>query len=254
MADFKVYGIRLEAGAELLDTVRDAFQRLSIPFCDVVGFGELKWVELHAENQGEGRIFKGPLHLIDFKGRLRQAGDVMLEEYVCTVSRLTDNGVQLLGGKLKEAEIEYVELTFVPVDTVDVPIQAAEKGVSKESKVADSGREAPSPSVRATINARPIAKSELPDRWAKAVLESKRVQQEADFMDDGAADVRPTRGDFVRHQQFGECKVTRISDDHVTLRKPDGRHVQLGLPILKFTREGEQEGKKVYRVEVRAKR
>ena len=163
MADFKVHGIRLEAGYELLDAVRDAFGRMSISFCDVIGFGELKWVELQVGDQGEGQVFEGPLQLIDFKGRLRQVADVMLDEYVCTVSRLTDNGVQVLGGKLKEAEIEYVELTFVPVDTVEVSIPAVEDGVSK--------------AVKTTINARSPTKSALPDRWAKAVLESKRIQR-----------------------------------------------------------------------------
>jgi hypothetical protein len=222
------------------------FRALSAPFGDVSGFGELAWIALQVGEEGETQLFKGPLTLIDLKGRLRRAGDVLLADYVCTVSRLTDNGVQVLGGKLKEAEVIYLELTFTPLvegEAAQVETQKAEMG-------------APAASNRPAAH-RPAApaseKSALPDRWAKAVLESKRVERDS-ILDDGASDVRPRTGDIVQHRQFGECKVTRIGDDHVTLRKPDGRHVQLGLPILRFTTVGEQEGKTVYSVKVRAKR
>ncbi len=69
-----------------------------------------------------------------------------------------------------------------------------------------------------------------------------------------APEVPPKTGDIVNHRQFGECTVVRLGDDHITLRKPDRRNVQLGLPILRFFREGEEDGHTVFRVEIKPRR
>ena len=247
MTDYTQQGMRWEAGATLPSALEKAFRELSFSFCDITGFGELNWVALDVGGNEEPRFFEGPLQLIDLKGRLRQAGDVLLSEFVCTVSRLTDNGIQILGGKLKEAEVSFLELTFTPLSQGENTVGEVHNGEPAQP-------DRPHQPETNRVNDKSGEKGALPERWAKAVLESKRIERESELLDDGASDVRPDRGDIVHHLQFGECKVTRISDDHVTLKKPDGRHVQLGLPILKFTPSGEQQGKKVYRVEVRARR
>ena len=97
------------------------------------------------------------------------------------------------------------------------------------------------------VNRAPAA---LDDRWAKAVLESKRIEDDPSFFDDEETETRPKRGDIVMHAQFGECRVTRIDDDHITLRKPDGRNVQLGLTVLRFVFTGKHDGKDTFRVEI----
>ena len=252
MTDYTQYGMRWEAGALLPASVEQALNQLSTSFCDITGFGELAWVVLQFGEDKESLFYEGPLQLIDLKGRLRQAGDVLLSDLVCTVSRLTDNGVQVLGGKLKEAEVSFLELTFTPLKESEIP--PAEVANDEAPKGEETKPLPPAGQNRFRPDEKPADKGALPDRWAKAVLESKRVERESHFLDDGASDVRPKRGDIVQHRQFGECKVTRIGDDHVTLRKPDGRHVQLGLPILRFTETGEQNGRAVYRVEVQTKR
>ncbi len=277
MADYKAYGMRLEAGQELIQSVQDAFASLAASFCDVNGFGALRRVTLQAgDDEDDEQYFEGPLQLVDFKGRLRQAGDLIIADYFCTLSRLTDNGVELLGGKITDADIEFVELTFFPVEMMasqPMPTNPAKTSAasSKRPSVAPPPGPPPQPPPRKrgpTPPAAPAPNSSpekrvttpvkqtgaLSDRWAKAVLESKKVLQEADFVDDGAPDERPSRGDIVIHQQFGECKVTRIDDDHITLRKPDGRNVQLGILILRFSHAGERNGKDLFNVEVSPKR
>lgn len=253
MAEYKTYGMRLEAGQELIQSVQDAFASLAASFCDVNGFGELRRVTLQVGDVDGGQTFEGPLQLIDFKGRLRQAGAVIIADYFCTVSRLTDNGVQLLGGKISDAEIEFVELTFSPVEMVaSQPV--ATSALSKRPSVPPPAAPAQKPAAEKRAPSAVKPSGLLSEKWAKAVLESKKALEEADFFDDGAPDVKPKRGDFVMHQHFGECKVSRIDDDHITLRKPDGRNVQLGIPILHFTRSGEKNGRDVFEVQVSMKR
>ncbi len=122
-------GIRFEAGAIVPAIVEEAVSECSFSFCDVTGFGRLKWMELAGASKGETIRFEGPLQLIDLKGRLRCAGGVILSDFVCTVSRHTDNGIQILGGELKQAEIQFAELTFLPLDT---PLDSIAKGAVQE--------------------------------------------------------------------------------------------------------------------------
>jgi hypothetical protein len=81
------------------------------------------------------------------------------------------------------------------------------------------------------------------------VEETQKLEAFPDSFDD-ITDVRPELGDIVNHKQFGKCTVSRIDDDHITLKKPNGRHVPLGLQILVFKKVGDAEGKRVFDVDV----
>ena len=111
--------VRLEEGAILPGAVEAEAARLELEFCDVDGFGELAWIELQTAGAAEPRRFEGPLDLLTLRGRLRRVGDVVLADFACTVSRATDNGIQLLGGQLIGARTNFVELRMVPLANVD---------------------------------------------------------------------------------------------------------------------------------------
>jgi hypothetical protein len=241
MGDSKPLAMRLEAGAILPDAVERAAEAIGMTFGDAIGFGRLRWVEL---TFGDGRAplrVKGPLELLDLKARIRRAGDARLADYVCTLARLTDSGVEVVGGGLARAEAEYVELRFTPLAVASL-------------ETADAARPEPQPArpLRdpAPLAAEPAAPKApvLDDRWAAALAESRRAERLAAIEAHDAT--RPERGDVVNHRQFGRCAVVKIDDDHVSLRKPDGRVVQLGLSILKFTPAGREDKHQIFDVEV----
>jgi predicted DNA-binding protein with PD1-like motif len=227
--DLRIRAVRFESGAILPAAAEAAAADEALGFCDVRGFGELNWVELQPTAGGTRRL-RGPLDLLGLQGRLRRAGDVVLSDWICTVSRETDNGIEVIGGRLVAAECSFAEVSLTPLTAV-----ACESG-----KRPDDGPAATSSPVEARPEARPAASAPSPAApapaaamFAEAIAESRR--QEASAPDwDREDEVRPSRGDVVNHLQFGRCKVLRIDDDHVTLRKPDGRTVQLGLPVLSF--------------------
>jgi predicted DNA-binding protein with PD1-like motif len=226
--------LRFEKQVELPAVIEAAAEKLALEFCDVSGFGVLEWIEIQTSGAEAPRRLQGPLDLLDLKGRLRRAGGVELADFVCTLSRATDSGIELLGGRLIAGRAEFVEITLVELEAAEVdapPGPLAETAPAAEPKVPISGR------------------------WAEALAESKRQEHKArergwDW-DSDAEEVRPERGDIVVHRQFGRCQVVRLDDEHISLRKPDGRVVQLGLSILQFTSSGTEDGKAVYDVAVK---
>jgi hypothetical protein len=223
--------IRLEGGVALPDAVLEAARRAGLAFADVSGFGELEWVEL-TKGEGVARLV-GPFDLLDLKGRIRRVGELDVAEFVVTLSRHTDAGLEVLGGRLARAVGNFVELRFEPLTALAAPATTA-------------------PPVREPTPAR-VEKIALGERWAEALAESKRLERgaAAGVWDDSPPAVVPERGDIVDHRQFGRCIVAKIDDDYVFLKKPDGRIVQLGLPILTFAIQGTEGDATVFGVQVR---
>lgn len=249
------FGIRLEAGAQLPESIERVASRLGIHFCDVDGFGVLEWVVIAAAGR-ESRRVQGPLQLLSLKGRLRKAGDVVLSDYVCTVARDTDDGAHILGGRLVAGSVSFLEVSVIPLALID---EAATRSPADGQPTTGGSDQLPidrsgSSDAPMVSSAQLSPEDSRRAKWDHAVLQAKRIQDDGDFLADQDSDARPSRGDIVIHTQFGECKVTRITDDHITLRKPDGRNVQLGLSILSFALEGRRDGRDAYRVAVRSKR
>jgi len=234
----KPLAFRLEQGVDLPGAIESAVEQLDVEFCDVSGFGAVEWIEILAAGAEGARRLVGPLDLIELRGRLRRVAGVKLADYVCTVSRATDSGVELLGGRLVAARAAFVELTVVELEAAAIRSRA---------------ETAAEPSATAT----PVAEQKPPisGRWAEALAESKRQERHAQERgwdwDSDEEDLRPTRGDIVIHRQFGRCQVVRMDDEHISLRKPDGRVVQLGLSILEFSAAGTEQGRPIYDVAVK---
>jgi hypothetical protein len=213
----------------------------ALGFCDVRGFGELKWVELQPTAGGTRRL-RGPLDLLGLQGRLRRAGDVVLADWICTVSRETDNGIEVIGGRLVAAECSFAEVSLTPLSAV------ASAGPAQRPEGQPA---APVSPIEVRLPAKPVAAAApAAALFAEALAESRRQETSAPDWD-REDEIRPARGDLVNHLQFGQCKVLRIDDDHITLRKPDARTVQLGLPILAFSLVGAEGPSRVFDVRVR---
>ena len=261
MNDALGIGIRYEGPEKLTAIIGECVRRHALEFCDVSGFGELQWIELESTGKGGKRHFSGPFQLVSLRGRLRVAGEVLISDFMCTVARDTDNGIQLLGGVLTEAEIGYLELTFSPLAASEIGQPASDtrsygKPLVEGSELDNKAETEQMGTWREPGQAASKKKSgDLDERWTQAIAESNRIRKTAGDEEGDTLDERPELGDVIMHRQFGRCTVTRIGDSHITLRKPDSRQVQLGLSILKFTRdEDDEDGKPVYSVTVRPRR
>lgn len=253
--DPRPLALRLEDGAILPGAVEAGARNLALDFCDIDGFGELAWIELQTAGAEVLRRFEGPLDLLTLRGRLRRVGEVVLADFACTVSRTTDNGIQLLGGKLIGARARFVELRLIALSTAEDQVSAASTPEPLETAGLPEDLSALPASAAEPGLRRPAVPGTGPslgERWAAALEESRRQERMAREQgwddDDGLV---PERGEIVNHRQFGSCKVIRVDDEHITLRKPDGRKVQLGLAVLRFRSTAAIGGVPTYDVEVR---
>lgn len=244
------YGMVIEQGEVLPKALEITSIPLQSDFVDVSGFGELSWLELTHNSEDETKArFEGPLQLLNLRGRIRRAGNLTISDFVCTVSRETDNGIQVLGGQMIRAKVKHLEVTLTPLAALE-DLVAEPKPNPVPKPVSESAPVKPKPEAPSfKMPPRPEQNRVMDDRWAKAVLESRRIEDETDYLDD-ASDIHLKQGDIVNHKQFGECTVAMIGDEHITLRKPDGRNVQLGLQVLNFKRVGHRDGKDVFDVQV----
>ncbi len=232
--------IRIESGESLPDAADRAIEDLGLEFCDVTGFGRLEWVELKGDSNGPPIRMQGPFDLLDLKGRVRRVGSVIMSEYVCTISHVAHGEIHVFGGGLERAVVDFAELTFIPL-VLAKGATVAKDGVAKET---DTGQDAPPPTAPSPVK-------DDASKWSLALAESRRLEREGAAANwDDVEPVIPARGDIVNHRQFGRCDVVRVDGEHISLRKPDRRVVQLGLAILVFEPAGEQDGKDVYNVAV----
>jgi predicted DNA-binding protein with PD1-like motif len=246
----ELLAFRLENDVALPEAILDAARRAGLEFADVSGFGALDWAEL-AKGEGVARLV-GPFDLLDLKGRIRRVGELDLAEFVATLSRHTDAGLEVLGGRLVRASARFVELRLHPLSAfggaVGVQTPAAHAAQGAAPPIAVAHEAAPQPPR--------VEKIAFGEKWAEALAESKRLERNGGsaaklWEDDEAAAVVPGRGDVVNHRQFGRCVVAKVDDDYIFLKKPDGRIVQLGLPILSFAIQGAEGEATVFDVQVR---
>jgi len=102
---------RLEQGEELVASLVKLAEEEGIGAAWIRGVGTLEWVELDRHDQGLRRAeppqrFSAPCEILSLEGSLA-GGAPMLH---VTLSRRTDNGVEVLGGRLTAGRVFSVEL------------------------------------------------------------------------------------------------------------------------------------------------
>ncbi|GAB5548227.1 MAG: hypothetical protein SangKO_079870 [Sandaracinaceae bacterium] len=113
--------VRLDQGEELLASLSKLAEEEGVSAAWVRGVGTLEWVELDRHDQGLRRAeppqrFSAPCEILSLEGSL-SGGDSMLHG---TLSRRTDNGVEVLGGRLAAARVFSVELYLECFDDVSL--------------------------------------------------------------------------------------------------------------------------------------
>ena len=149
--------VRLERGEELVASLAKLAKEEKIFSAWVRGTGSLAWVELTRHDQRRRRAeppqrFDGPCDLLSLEGSLSRggAGGPLLH---VTLSRRTDNGVDVLGGQLLGAEVFAIELTIECFD--DVRLERAMDDATGLALWAGTSREGVPAELRAESRAEP---------------------------------------------------------------------------------------------------
>ncbi|MBN2342728.1 MAG: hypothetical protein JXX29_16915 [Deltaproteobacteria bacterium] len=221
----------IESPVDVPKALDDAVLSSHLDFCDITGFGNLNWAEIE-DSAGKRVHLDGPIDLLSLRGRVRHAGTVTMSDYRVLLAKHTDNGISVVGGKLITGQSAFLELALVPLQTVEdaLPISA---GTYLGKKTAD--------------------KAVKDKAWAKAMDLSSTLEKKgtsAHLWESEPAG-QPMVGDVVRHRQFGDCSVVKLDDEHISLQKPDGRIVQLGLRILSFAASRTEGGHTLWDVAVK---
>ena len=132
--------VRLNKGEDLAESLASLITSQRITVATVQGHGALEAVILdsydaRARTYGDARTFTGRLELISLQGHLSTREghpDLYLH---AAVARDTGNGVEVLGGRLIEAQVVAVELTLLLHD--DLPLERTTSPIGTSAAAQD---------------------------------------------------------------------------------------------------------------------
>lgn len=98
--------------------------------------------------------------------------------------------------------------------------------------------------------------------WAAAVAASttrpaRSAARAADPSDlgfdvDGDPDLKS--GDLLIHPRFGRCKVIKVADDKIKVRRPTGAFIDLHMKVCTFSRLPDEDGRRAFEVRIGKKK
>ncbi|HMI83299.1 MAG TPA: hypothetical protein VK550_04350 [Polyangiaceae bacterium] len=178
----------------------------------VNGTGYVEDVELRVatEESDSVTVLNGRFNLLSLVGA--SGGP-----FTVTLARLSDAGMQVVGGQLVRARSAGVTVTLQP---------------------ATRDRVAPPPAK--VLGA--------PATWASAASASAAAR--ARLSEEQAEEPTPEAGDLVQHFAFGLCEVLTSEGDRLRIRDVEGpkRVREVALSMLRVTGPTELEGKRVYQL------
>jgi len=176
----------------------------------VNGTGQVEAVELRVAAEGASAItvLRGRFNLLSLAGP--RGGP-----FSVTLARLSDAGLQVLGGELVRARSAGVTATLQP---------------ATRDAAASAGR---LPGAPAT--------------WASAAAASTEATARDEEEPEESA---PEAGDWVQHFAFGLCEVLTADGDRLRIRDVDGarRIREVALTMLRVTGPTESDGKRLFQL------
>ena len=109
--------LRLERGEDLVAELESLAEREGIEAAWVRGIGSLAWAELDRHDQARRvaeppQRFEMPCDILTLEGNLSILGGAPRAQLYATLARRTDNGVDVLGGRLRAGEVFACELVL----------------------------------------------------------------------------------------------------------------------------------------------
>lgn len=266
--------VRLHRGEDLAESLAGLIASQRIAVATVHGHGVLEAVILdaydaRAKAYTDARTFTGRLELLSLEGHLSTregSPDLYLH---ATVARDTGNGVEVVGGRLIEAQVVAVELTLLLHDDLalerapeasGIPTwrvggaPAAETGRSRRSTSPDrepAPAPAPSTSPRRIEAAKPVTLAEVAQQ-----LQAMPAKPERAVDDDEGAVLEVAAGDVLEHPTFGDATVVRLSDDDrcdIKLLR-SGSFRTIALDYFEIVAQPARDGHRVWKLTPRHRR
>lgn len=278
--------VRLDRGEELVETLEGLARREDFGAAWVRGIGSLAWVELDRHDQARKKPeppqrFDTACELLTLEGSLARTGDAPRALLHATIARRTDNGVDVIGGRMRAAGVFAVELVIehfadlalsrTPDDATGLALFAGEgEAPPRPAKWTapavheDEEEEAPAPpssgvswaDVAAVSAAPPVHE---PPRRARstpsaepafrASLPDRRAPAEDVYDDD---ELQPQKGDFIDHRQFGLCKIDREDEEGgLIIRLPSGIRKTIKLDFMEVGRPRMEGTRRVFPIRPR---
>lgn len=284
---------RAERGEEVVATIEALARREGIRAAWVRGAGSVAWVELDRHDQAR-RIpeppqrFDTPCEILSLQGSIAMSGGVPRAFLYAAISRRTDNGIDVLGGRLRAGEAFAVELVIECFDDLELSRARDEdtglalfSGERAPGGALLSGERAPGGDEvveydQREVEARPRGAISWADVAAVSaappvVERSRRERQrpappaptpafrpppipERPRTSDVAIleEPMPQKGDWIEHRQFGLCKIEREDDEGgLVIRLPSGVRKTIKLDFMEVGQPREEGGRTIYPVRPR---
>lgn len=270
--------VRLDKDEELVGSLESLARRESISAAWVRGMGSLAWIELDRHDQGLKRAeppqrFDTPAELLTLEGNLSMDGTEPRARLHATIARRTDNGVDVIGGRVRSAGVFACELVvevFADLTLSRAPDLAT--GLS----LLTGGTEQRAPSTSWTTQRDEPKKEEAPASkpasggisWADVaavsaappVSEPPRLERPSRQRPTPPAPSRyeepeeyyPERGDYLDHRQFGLCRIDREDDEGgLIIRLPSGVRKVIKLDFMEVGKPRMEGSKRVFPIRPR---
>ncbi len=281
--------VRLNKGEDLAESLASLITTQRITVATVQGHGALEAVILdsydaRARTYGDARTFTGRLELISLQGHLSTREghpDLYLH---AAVARDTGNGVEVIGGRLIEAQVVAVELTLLLHDdlllerspeTTGIPTWRAGSSeprpaprpaapTAPASSIAESVRprrittaeraeiaaQAPAPAPEVMVARRPAP---MPEVAAKPSAEGAQAVQAMPAKHERTVDenVSPEVGigDMILHPTLGDAEVVGLNDDRCDIKLTRSGSVRaIMLDYFEVTPQSPRDGVKVWKL------
>ena len=253
--------VRLNKGEDLAESLASLITSQRITVATVQGHGALEAVILdsydaRARTYGDARTFTGRLELVSLHGHLStREGNPDLYLHAA-VARDTGNGVELIGGRLIEAQVIAVELTLLLHDDLSLERFPETTGIptwrAGSSSPAPAPRPAPPPSAptassivesvrprritvaeraetaivaaptTAVVVARRPSSSETVTKPASLAEAAQQLQampaKHSRAVEEESATPEIAVGDVLEHPTFGDAHVVGINDDRCDIK------------------------------------
>ncbi len=274
--------VRLNKGEDLGESLASLIGSQRITVATVTGHGVLEAVILDAYDArsraySDARTFTGRLELISLTGHLSTREghpDLYLH---AAVARDTGNGVEVLGGRLIEAQVIAVELTLLLHDDLSLERSPEATGIPTW-RVGSGSAPAPAPRPAPTIAPAPVVDAAKPRRipaservetaaaprrptaappttLAEAAQQLQAMPAKQERAVDETVLPEMSVGDIVEHPTFGDARVVGVQEDRCDIRLDRSGSVRtIMLDYLDVTPLPDRDGTRAWRLNPRKPR
>ncbi|MEZ4393061.1 MAG: DUF296 domain-containing protein [Polyangiales bacterium] len=257
--------VRVHREESVIEAIHDLCEKESVSAATVTGHGLLESVRFdvfdpRSRTYGDARGFVGALELLSITGHVSASERELDVHLHATIARDTDNGLQVLGGRLLDANAIAVELTVaVHDDLVLTRVPEKDSGLltwrgapaaapreeprrASREREPEPARERPAPSSPPP----PSSGSKLSLAEVARQLEAMPAKRVRDPVDD--EDTVIEKGDVLIHPTWGETEVVREEDpgQYVIRLARSGAFKTIRVDIFEVSLRGARGSKSVY--------